>query len=106
MIVSRDNRDVGRRTSPDYLEGPWMIKRKGKYVLFTAAPYRKPKSAPQTSAPADLAAGYWVYVPAQYDGKTPACVMVFQDGSNDLDNKYGNWWLANQEIGGAEVQRV
>ena len=23
---------------------------------------------------------YWVYVPAQYDGKAPACVMVFQDG--------------------------
>jgi enterochelin esterase-like enzyme len=23
---------------------------------------------------------WWVYVPAQYDGKTPACVMVFQDG--------------------------
>ncbi len=23
---------------------------------------------------------YWGYVPAQYDGKTPACVMVFQDG--------------------------
>jgi enterochelin esterase family protein len=23
---------------------------------------------------------YWVYVPAQYDGKEPACVMVFQDG--------------------------
>src|SRR5579872_1759990 len=23
---------------------------------------------------------YWVYVPNQYDGKTPACVMVFQDG--------------------------
>jgi enterochelin esterase-like enzyme len=23
---------------------------------------------------------YWVYIPAQYDGKTPACVMVFQDG--------------------------
>jgi sugar lactone lactonase YvrE/enterochelin esterase-like enzyme len=23
---------------------------------------------------------YWVYVPAQYDGSTPACVMVFQDG--------------------------
>lgn len=29
---------------------------------------------------------YQIYVPAQYDGKTPACVMVFQDGgaySND-----------------------
>jgi enterochelin esterase-like enzyme len=25
---------------------------------------------------------YWLYVPAQYDGKTPACVMVFQDGGN------------------------
>ncbi|MBI2424008.1 MAG: esterase family protein [Candidatus Hydrogenedentes bacterium] len=23
---------------------------------------------------------YWVYVPAQYDGTKPACVMVFQDG--------------------------
>lgn len=23
---------------------------------------------------------YWVYVPAQYDGEKPACVMVFQDG--------------------------
>jgi enterochelin esterase family protein len=23
---------------------------------------------------------YWVYVPAQYDPKRPACVMVFQDG--------------------------
>jgi enterochelin esterase family protein len=25
---------------------------------------------------------YWVYVPAQYDGKKPACVMVFQDGQS------------------------
>src|SRR5687768_17602312 len=23
---------------------------------------------------------YWVYVPAQYDGTKPACLMVFQDG--------------------------
>lgn len=23
---------------------------------------------------------YWVYVPKQYDGSTPACVMIFQDG--------------------------
>lgn len=23
---------------------------------------------------------YWVYIPAQYDGKTPAALMVFQDG--------------------------
>jgi enterochelin esterase-like enzyme len=29
----------------------------------------------------------WVYVPAQYDGKTPACVMVFQDGKGYVDEK-------------------
>ena len=23
---------------------------------------------------------FWLYVPAQYDGQTPACVMVVQDG--------------------------
>jgi enterochelin esterase family protein len=23
---------------------------------------------------------YWVYVPMQYNGTKPACVMVFQDG--------------------------
>jgi enterochelin esterase-like enzyme len=30
---------------------------------------------------------YWVYVPAQYDGKTPACVMVFQDGGSYVNVK-------------------
>jgi enterochelin esterase family protein len=25
---------------------------------------------------------WWLYVPAQYDGKQPACVMVFQDGGS------------------------
>ena len=25
---------------------------------------------------------YWIYVPAQFDGSEPACVMVFQDGRN------------------------
>jgi enterochelin esterase-like enzyme len=29
----------------------------------------------------------WVYVPDQYDSKTPACVMVFQDGSGYVDDK-------------------
>jgi sugar lactone lactonase YvrE/enterochelin esterase-like enzyme len=28
---------------------------------------------------------YWVYVPAQYDGSAPACVMVFQDGGGFQD---------------------
>lgn len=30
---------------------------------------------------------YWVYVPKQYDGKSPACVMVFQDGEWYQDEK-------------------
>ena len=30
---------------------------------------------------------YWVYVPAQYDGTAPACVMVFQDGGNYQNEK-------------------
>ena len=30
---------------------------------------------------------YWVYVPAQYDGKTPAAVMVFQDGHTYVGEK-------------------
>lgn len=29
----------------------------------------------------------WVYVPAQYDGKTPACLMVFQDGGGFVGDK-------------------
>src|SRR5438045_9576737 len=28
---------------------------------------------------------YWIYAPAQYDPKTPACVMVFQDGGSYAD---------------------
>ena len=28
---------------------------------------------------------WWLYVPAQYDGKEPACVMVFQDGQSYKD---------------------
>jgi enterochelin esterase family protein len=33
---------------------------------------------------------YWVYVPAQYDGGRPACVMVFQDGEwyQDEDREF------------------
>ncbi len=32
---------------------------------------------------------YWIYVPAQYDAKTPAALMVFQDGSG-YTNRNGN----------------
>ncbi len=32
----------------------------------------------------------WIYVPKQYDGKTPACVMVFNDGGGYQDRN-GQW---------------
>ena len=32
----------------------------------------------------------------------PKPIRVFlQDGSNDLDNEYGNWFLANQQMAAA-----
>jgi enterochelin esterase-like enzyme len=33
---------------------------------------------------------YWIYVPAQYDPKTPAALMVFQDGQWYLDRNGNN----------------
>lgn len=33
---------------------------------------------------------YWLYVPKQYDGSKPACLMVFQDGGGYLDTN-GPW---------------
>jgi enterochelin esterase family protein len=33
---------------------------------------------------------YWIYVPAQYDPKNPAAVMVFQDGQWYLDRNANN----------------
>src|ERR1700728_4759603 len=33
---------------------------------------------------------YWIYVPAQYDPKTPTAVMVFQDGGGYIDRNGNN----------------
>ena len=33
---------------------------------------------------------YWIYVPAQYDAKVPAAVMVFQDGGGYTDREGNN----------------
>jgi beta-xylosidase len=62
MIVAQDNSDVGKKTSPEYMEDPWMIKRNGKYILFTAAPYKDGKKRGEQSSAdtSDLASGYWV----------------------------------------------
>ena len=66
--------------------------------LHAADDYRLgPDSMPQDNVPrgrligprtwaSDIFPGttrnFWIYVPAQYDGSRPACVMVFQDGES------------------------
>lgn len=58
-IVMRDNSDIGKKFSPDYMEAPWMIKRNGKYILFTGSPYLKQKDP---NFKPDLEYGYWTGV--------------------------------------------
>ena len=36
---------------------------------------------------------YWIYVPAQYDAKTPAALMVFQDGGGYIERDSGRMAL-------------
>jgi len=59
-IVSCDNSDINEKYSPDYMEAPWMIKRNGKYVLFTGSPYRENKKPAEGET--ELIPGYWVGV--------------------------------------------
>lgn len=37
---------------------------------------------------------YWIYVPAQYDPSSPACLMVFQDGGGYV-SRNGQWRVPN-----------
>ena len=39
-----------------------------------------PLTLASTSVYPNTTRNYWVYVPAQYDAKKPACLMIFQDG--------------------------
>jgi enterochelin esterase family protein len=58
------------KLGPDSMEQPGVPK--GKVTKY----HWKSQVFPGTER------DYWVYVPAQYDPKMPACVMVFQDGGN------------------------
>jgi enterochelin esterase-like enzyme len=63
------------KLGPDSMEHPDVPK--GKIIKHSWASQVFP----------DTTRDYWVYVPAQYDSKTPACVMVFQDGEGYLNAK-------------------
>ena len=60
----------------DYTLGPDSQPQAGVPKGKVTSPHRV-----QEQGLPDTVRQYWVYVPAQYDGQTPACVMVFQDGA-------------------------
>jgi enterochelin esterase family protein len=53
-----------------------------------------PLTLTSTSVYPGTTRNYWVYVPAQYDGKRPACLMVFQDG-HAFVNPEGDYRIPN-----------
>jgi enterochelin esterase-like enzyme len=65
LSYSKDDYELG----PDSMEQPGVPK--GKIEHWTWKSQIFP----------DTIRDCYTYVPAQYDGKTPACVMVFQDGT-------------------------
>jgi enterochelin esterase-like enzyme/sugar lactone lactonase YvrE len=69
----------------DYTLGPDSQRHpgisQGKVAKFT---FNASKIFPGTTR------DYWVYVPAQYDGSKPACLMVFQDGAG-FASETGAW---------------
>ena len=73
------------RGADDYTHGPDSVPQagapKGKVTAFK---WNASKVYPGTVRDC------WLYVPAQYDGKTPACLMVFQDGGGYVGEK-GQW---------------
>lgn len=42
-VVAADNRDIGVAARPDYLEGPWVERVGGKYVMLYAEIYKQPQ---------------------------------------------------------------
>jgi len=64
----------------DYQLGPDSMVQEGvPQGQVTKATWKSEKVYPGTVR------DYWVYVPRQYDGQKPACVMVFQDGGTYVD---------------------
>src|SRR5687767_3831813 len=66
----------------DYQPGPDSQRQEGvPQGKVTKHEWKDSKVFPSTTR------DYWIYVPAQYDGSTPACVMVFQDGGSYVNDK-------------------
>ena len=79
LQVNKKVQFTGPRTPDDYKLGPDSMKQEGvPEGKVTQMPAWKSDIFPGTVR------DWWIYVPAQYDEKKPACVMVFQDGGGYL----------------------
>ncbi len=74
--------DSGKMPEETYPEHPDSVRREG-VPRGEVTRYRFTESAIFPGTERD----YWVYVPAQYDGSEPACLMVFQDGGGYVNEK-------------------
>ena len=80
MAASVANAQRGPAAAPDYDAfyelGPDSLVRRGVPKGKVAGPFTLPSDVFP-----GVAHDYWVYVPAQYDGKTEVSLMVFNDGA-------------------------
>lgn len=70
------------QAADDYTFGPDSLPQEG-VPKGKVTPFKWDKSKVYEGTVRDC----WLYVPAQYDGSKPACVMVFQDGGNYANDK-------------------
>ncbi|MDR3700298.1 MAG: SMP-30/gluconolactonase/LRE family protein [Candidatus Sulfopaludibacter sp.] len=75
VVAAADDYSLG----PDSQRHPGVPQ--GKITRYT---WDRSKVFPGTTR------SYWIYVPAQYDGSKPACVMIFQDGGG-FTSDTGQW---------------
>jgi enterochelin esterase-like enzyme len=80
---------IGRLHAFYYIVNGAHVGGKLDVPAFTSLSYLQPGVPPGTLSDkivhtskiyGGMKADYWIYVPAQYDAKTPAALMVFQDG--------------------------
>ena len=83
--ADKDTRGVARSIhtgNEDYKLGP-------DRCVTRACPRERDQGLWRAKVFPDTVRDWWVYVPAQYDGTKPACVMVFQDGQACADVSRG-----------------
>jgi beta-xylosidase len=107
-IINRENDDIGLEFDPAHVEGPWMIKKNNKYVLFTAAPYWD-ENRPENDS-SGIAHGYWtgVSVADNVWGPYSKLPNLFMGGHISVftgpDGK--EWFSYRGEAGGEQQGRL